>query len=167
MRDTILRGEGQLKEEGIELPFKSVLAEATFCGNALLTINGSTPYNAVYGRVPSILPSIDQVVPPDAEAEQPLIRHTLRLREVSVPAMIEGSARARLGRAENTRLTRSAENLNLQIGEEIGFFRPPNKKDVSGWSGPAVAVDVSKASRGIITLKWQNQVTEAMTHNVR
>ena len=28
-------------------------------------------------------------------------------------------------------------------------------------------VDVSKASRGIITLKWQNEVTEAMTQNVR
>ncbi len=67
--------------------------------------------------------------------------------------MIEGSARARFGRAENTRSTRSAENLNLPIGEEVDFYRPPSKKDVSGWSGPAVVVDVSKASRGVITLK--------------
>ena len=28
-------------------------------------------------------------------------------------------------------------------------------------------VDVSKATRGIITLKYQNQVTEAMIQNVR
>ena len=30
-------------------------------GNTLRTINNSTPYTAVYGRVPAILPSIDQL----------------------------------------------------------------------------------------------------------
>ena len=63
LRDCVHRIEGQLKEEGLEMPFHSILAEATFCGNALLAVNGSTPYNAVYGRVPNILPSIDQVNP--------------------------------------------------------------------------------------------------------
>jgi hypothetical protein len=80
--------------------------------------------------------------------------------------MTEGSARARLGGKENPRWTRSAENFNLQIGKGVDFYRPPGKKDVSGWSGPAIAVDVSKASRGVITLRYQNQVTEAMVQNV-
>ena len=107
------------------LPFKSILAEAVFCGNALLTVNGSSPYNAVYGRVPHILPSIDQVDRPLAGdvAEAPLLRHTHRLREINVQAMIEGSARARLGRALNTRTTMSAQALALHIGDEVGFFR--------------------------------------------
>ena len=62
--------------EGI--PFHSILSEATFCGNALLTINGSTPYNAVYGRVPANLPSVDQLNAPN-EHQLPapgLIAHT-------------------------------------------------------------------------------------------
>ena len=116
-RDTIHRIEGQLREEGIEMPFHSILAEAVFCGNALLSINGSSPYNAVYGRVPQILPGIDQVRPPGDEREPATFRPAQRLREVSVQAIVEGSARARLGRADNTRTTASAQNLNLQIGE--------------------------------------------------
>ena len=47
LRDCVHRIEGRLKEEGLEMPFHSILAEATFCGNALLAVNGSTPYNAV------------------------------------------------------------------------------------------------------------------------
>ena len=59
LRDTIHRIESQLEEEGLGgTAFTTILAEATFCGNALLTVNGSSPYNAVYGRVPRILPSI-------------------------------------------------------------------------------------------------------------
>ena len=46
------------------MPFKYILSDAVFCGNALLTINQTTPYNAVYGRVPKILPGINC---PDAE----------------------------------------------------------------------------------------------------
>ena len=30
----------------------------------MLAVNGYSPYSAVYGRVPNILPSIDQVAPP-------------------------------------------------------------------------------------------------------
>ena len=54
-----------MQEEGlVGVTFESILAECVFCGNAMLTVNGSTPYNAVYGRVPHILPSIEQVEPP-------------------------------------------------------------------------------------------------------
>ncbi len=44
---------------------------------------------------------------------------------VSVQAMVEGSARARLGRALNTRTTLSAQKLNLQVG-----FSHPVVKDM-------------------------------------
>ena len=61
LRDTIHKIESQIKEEGLTIPFASILADAVFVGNALLSINGSTPYNAVCGRVPLILPGIDQI----------------------------------------------------------------------------------------------------------
>ncbi len=71
----------QLDEEGLAgVPFSSVLAEAVFCGNVMLSVNGSSPYNALCGRVPLILPSIDQIDAPD-EGRQALpgtIRHTHR-----------------------------------------------------------------------------------------
>jgi len=65
LRDIIHRIEGQLEEEGIAgILFECILAEATFCGNAMITVGDSTPYNALYGRVPKMLPSIDQIESP-------------------------------------------------------------------------------------------------------
>ena len=47
LRETVLKTLSQLREEGIQdTPFEAVLADATFCGNAMLTINQSTPYAA-------------------------------------------------------------------------------------------------------------------------
>ena len=113
LRDAIHRVEGQLEEEGIvDIPFECILSEAVFCGNALLTVGGSSPYNSLYGRVPRMLPSIDQISNPgEVDRLNPgLIGNTHRLREISIQAMVEGSARARLGRAMNTRTTISAQD---------------------------------------------------------
>ena len=66
LRDAIHKIYSQLHEEGISLPFESVLSEATFSGNALITVGSHTPYNAVMGRVPRMLPSIDHIRSPDA-----------------------------------------------------------------------------------------------------
>ncbi len=170
LRDTIHLVNGQLQEEGLAgVPFESILAEAVFCGNALLSINGSTPYNGVYGRVPLILPSIDQQDIP-GEGQQPmpgLVRHSHRLREVSVQAMIEGSAKARLGRAMNTRTTMAAQSLDLKVGDEVDFYRAPPSKDTPGWYGPAQVVDVTRAVRGIVSVRYQSRVMEVQLQNVR
>eukprot|EP00974_Lingulodinium_polyedra_P007962 758409-Lingulodinium_polyedra.AAC.1 len=48
----------QLRAEEFDVPFKYRLAEASLAGNCLLTVNGSTPYMALYGRTPSMLPSL-------------------------------------------------------------------------------------------------------------
>ena len=93
MRDQVHRIESQLIEEGMnDVPFESILAEAVFAGNAMLTVNGSTPYNAVYGRVPALLPGINQIDAPDRRSLPPSIKDTHRLREISIQAMVEGSA---------------------------------------------------------------------------
>ena len=81
--------------------------------------------------------------------------------------MVEGSARARLGRTLNTRTTMAAQKLNLQVGEEVDFFRAPTTKDASGWFGPAEVIDVSRATRGVITVKWQSRVLEVQIQNLR
>jgi hypothetical protein len=110
-----------------------VLAEAVSCGISILNVNGGTPCKAVYGRVPSLHPSIAQVYSPH-ETTQPspgLIRHTHRLREIGNQAMVDGSARARLGHAMNPRTTIAAQSLNPQAGDEVGLFKPTSTKDTS------------------------------------
>eukprot|EP00974_Lingulodinium_polyedra_P022801 2202461-Lingulodinium_polyedra.AAC.1 len=68
--------------------------------------------------------------------------------------MVEGSARARLGRTLNTRTTMAAQQLNLQVGEEVDVYRRPSSKDAAGWCGPTEIIDVTRAARGIISAKW-------------
>ena len=120
-RDVVHRIQGQIKEEGLtgQISFSAIVAEGVFCGNALLSVNGSTPYNGLYGRVPSILPSISRITEPSGglTSEAGTLRQVYRLREISVQAMVEGSARARLGRAMNTRTTLAAQTLGLKVGE--------------------------------------------------
>ena len=93
--------------------------------------------------------------------------HVSRLREVSVQAMIEGSARARLGRAMNTRTTISAQTLNLKIGEEDDFYREQHQKDTPGWFGPATVIDVSHAARGTYSVRWGNRILEVRLQDIR
>ena len=54
--------DSQLEAEGlISIPFKHRLSDAVFAGNALISVNRSTPYNAVYGRCPHLLPDLRSV----------------------------------------------------------------------------------------------------------
>ena len=81
--------------------------------------------------------------------------------------MLEGTARARVSRALNTRSTTPAERYNFQVGEEVDFYRKPGAKDASGWYGPAVVHDISNAARSVIQIKWQGQIMEVELRNVR
>ena len=51
LKTQLRKMDTQCKSEGIFVPFSRLLAEAVFAGNALISINATTPYNAVYGRV--------------------------------------------------------------------------------------------------------------------
>ena len=155
MRGTIHRIDAQLKAEGIRIPFEQRLSEPVFAGDALITINNTSPDNAVYGRVPRLLPSIDAMEgeSSDVKSVPGLIRDSHRLREISVQSMIEGTARARLGRALNAKALPAGESDNYQVGEEVDFFRQAANKDTSGWMGPAVTADISRLKRGNITIR--------------
>ena len=89
LRDTIHRILEQCKKEGLDAPFKYILSDAVFCGNAMLSINGTTPYNAVYGRVPPLLPDMNM---PIEDAPPGTVRHVQRMPEISIQAMAEGTA---------------------------------------------------------------------------
>ena len=123
----------------------------------------------MYGRVPLILPGIDQIAEPNSSQEPlpGLIRDANRLREVSVQAMIEGSASARLGRAMNTRTTMAAQHLELRVGDEVDFYQDQLNKDTSGWFGPAIVADVSRLKHGAVTVRYNNKLREVSVQKVR
>ena len=166
-RDVIHKIDSEMRSRAHYLPLERIVAEAVFCGNALLTVNGSTPYNAVYGRVPHILPGIDQIETPAAAPQGSFLRGVHLLREVSVAAMVEGSAKARLNRALNTRSTVSAANLDLKVGDEVDFYREPTTKDVSGWYGPGKVSDTSMLNRGMVTVRHLRNFYEVALNHIR
>eukprot|EP00969_Alexandrium_andersonii_P274166 12117948-Alexandrium_andersonii.AAC.1 len=90
----------QHRHEGLDAPFTQVLAERVFAGDALISANGSAPYQAVYGCVPLMLPDISSSID---DAQPGTGRHVLRLRELAVQNTVEGTARARISRAMNTK----------------------------------------------------------------
>ena len=174
LRDVIHRIDGQLQREGLtEIPFEFRLSEAVFAGNALVSVNNTTPYNAVYGRVPRLLPDINQSNSDDAPADSDnvshpgLLRHTHRLREIAVQQMVEGTARARLGRALKTKTLAPGEVEEYQVGEEVDYHRPPNNKDISGWTGPAVVTDLTLIPRGLIGVRHQGRNINCRVGDVR
>ena len=58
LRQQVHRCPEQCKEEGLLIAFEMILAEAVLAKNVLLSVHNSTPYKALYGRVPNLLPDV-------------------------------------------------------------------------------------------------------------
>jgi hypothetical protein len=157
LRDILHKVDDQLKAEGITgIPFPQRLSEAVFAGNALISVNRTTPYNAVYGRVPHILPDINSFEE-DASGTLPgVIRHSHRLREIAVQQMVEGTARERINRAMRTR-TKDPAQAEFSTGQPVDIYRPPNQKDLPGWFGPGTVTSLENAERGTITVEFKGR----------
>ena len=106
MRDSIHRIVGQLKTEGIKWKPALIVDEAMFCTNAMLTINGYSPYTAVFGRAPHLLPDLN-VLPDDDTLDGKsgiTLRQVHRIREVAINAIMMEIAKLRISRALNAKI---------------------------------------------------------------
>ena len=120
--------------EGItDIPLSRRVSEAIFSGNALLSVNDATPYNAVYGRVPNLLPDINTATLDGIGALPGTIRHSSRLREIAIQKMVEQTACDRIDRASHTR-TQHPSQHRFHEGDEVDYYRPPSQKDMPGWT---------------------------------
>ena len=77
---------------GVGIKFQHVFADAVFSKNALLSIGDGTPYIALLGRVPPLLPQIEHISGTASLNDGTGIegsRHIHRLREVTAPSMVD------------------------------------------------------------------------------
>ena len=92
-----------------------------FRTNAMLTINGFTLNNAVYGRAAHLLPDLN-VLPDkdtyDCTHDVPL-RDVHRLREVAIQSIMAETAKARLSRALNSKVGIAGQRLNFKPGDHV------------------------------------------------
>ena len=132
LRDQLHLIESQLKESGVSMPFKAMLNEAVFAGNALLTNDGVSPYIAVYGRTPPMVPEITAPTDADNGSEPGLTRNVQRIREIAIQKLIEATSRDRLNRALRTHTQTAGEEDKYSVGDDVDYYRPPGQKDISG-----------------------------------
>ena len=127
--------EEQVKGEGISVAVKQLLSQCTHVGNALITYNGASPVNALFGRHQALLPDL-HVIPDDDEG-----RDLQRIREVFIQKIMESIATARINQAPRTVTTPAGQQLNFKPGELVDFWRPSGSKDKSGWQSRATVVE--------------------------
>ena len=95
LRTQLKLTDTQMRAGNIVAPFPVRLAEAVFAGNAMLSINGSTPYNALFGRQPQMLPSLDGSAAALNDTTgnlEGMSRHVHRIRELALQNIVAGTA---------------------------------------------------------------------------
>jgi hypothetical protein len=127
--------EQEAKNEGVELTITRLLAESIFAGNALTFIGGRTPYQAVYGRQPAVLP--DLPIPGEARGEDDATE--CKVRTLAIQAILQATNAARVVRSLR-RGHVTATSAKYKVGQLVDYFREGGPKDVSHWRGPARVV---------------------------
>lgn len=160
LRYVLHKVDAQLEREGItDIPFLQRLSESTFSGNALSSINDTTPYNAVYCRVPQMLPDIKCTTLDGTGTMPGTMRHSHRLREVAVQRMVEHTAPLRIQRALNT-TTIVAGGECFQVHDMVDDYRPPTQKGLAlhalpAWPNSHVAL--SKLATTVVSLTLRRE----------
>ena len=162
--------ETQLKRDGVQVPFEQVLATVTFMKNAITVINGATPYQAVLGRQPTILPPLEGGYQGEVSQEgarfETNSKHQAQVREAAASSIIEASARARLSRADSANSRATVELSEMQPGCLVDIWFEPSNKDVKGFRGPAQVATVQPAENQI-TVRYQGRSLDRRAQEVR
>ena len=169
LRNTLHKISDQLASDGIAMPFARVLSESTFVINTITSIGGVSPYVAVFGRSPALLPELGprDVLNDDRNDECP-IQHSTRIRELAIQTITEQTARERLRIASRTPTRPAGEEMSFGIGDSVEYYREPSHKDISGWRGPAVITDLTRLEHGRIGIRTStDQVLNCRVQDIR
>ena len=171
-RSSLQTAEAQLVTEGLAVPFEQVLSSCVFMHNSLTVINNTTPYQALLGRQPAMLPPFEGGHSGEVDSQarsETNTRHHARVREVTAMSYIEATARARLLRIEKHKARPAAERLDTQAfvpGALCDIWFEPLNKDQSGWRGPAKLLSCN-ATQGDVHVRIQGRTLQRKVGEVR
>eukprot|EP00959_Pyramimonas_sp_CCMP1952_P108231 2263008-Pyramimonas_sp.AAC.1 len=110
--------EAELNRLDLPLVFTRLLHEALFAISAFTCFNEGSPYNALFGRQPAMLPDLPTS------------------RWVSVEVIAQATAIAHISRALRTRTTFAGQHY-FNEGDLVVYHRLTTRKDDwGGWNGP-------------------------------
>ncbi len=121
VRQLMHRILSQCAREKLQISFADMLAEAMLAKNCLFQTGQVTPYEAVYGRRPPMLPESESpgIAQVDNLTGTASLRHVSRLREIALQHMVESTAQKRMRRADNARSAPAGQQLQLQLGDLV------------------------------------------------
>eukprot|EP00971_Amphidinium_carterae_P154321 3060349-Amphidinium_carterae.1 len=100
LRDLLHKVQDQHDEEGLVSAPQLLLAECVLAKNTMLSIAGESPYHALYGRTPRLLPEVldrqGLSVLEDKPDDPLLVRNHHRIRELALENIVRENARRRL-----------------------------------------------------------------------
>ena len=170
LRQSAHSTEGQLIKEGISCTFEEVLASVVFAKNALTVINNATPYQALFGRQPAMLPPIEEGSVGALEDSRPSpgtkSRHHQRVRETAACNIIEANAKARVERGDRSRTRGATELADHAPGDLVDIWFDPVNKDTPGWRGPATMKTINHGD-GNVTVRYQGRSLDRTGQEVR
>ena len=92
-----------------------------------------------------------------------------RVLEVAIAAMVQETAQMRLERALASKTRLAIQQLELEPGQLVDFWRKPATKDESGWRGPATVLSVGDPSgdSSPAVIQWQGSKLSVRTQDFR
>ena len=104
LRQQYHRCRSQSREEGLKITKEELLDESVLALNSMVSVHGSTPYAALFGRLPNLLREVTEPGPShDDESGGSLSRHVRRVHEISLMNIVRGNAEERMKLAMNSR----------------------------------------------------------------
>eukprot|EP00969_Alexandrium_andersonii_P177198 7835955-Alexandrium_andersonii.AAC.1 len=85
-------------------------------------------------------------------------RHAMRLQEISIQSVVEGTARARIKRATRAKTLVPGQAHDYKLGELVDLHRAGGSEDTSSWRGPAKIIDARNSSRDSVTVRFQRDL---------
>lgn len=160
LRQALHRVESQIKEESLCCTFEICLATVTFMHNSLIVIGKSTPYQALLGRQPAMLPPLaggmvkhDMSLAPESRIINELSgagqRHIARVREIAAAQIIESTALSRMTQADKGKTVPALERHENEVGDLVDIWFEPQHKEAPGWRGPAKVENVNDDAKSI------------------
>ena len=169
IRQGLHRTESQLRKEDIRATFDQVLATTIFMKNSLTVINSSTPYQALLGRQPAMLPPLEggHAGQCHDHARVETNEHNrARVREIAAINIIEATAQQRLERVDRSNSRPAIELQEYKPHDLVDIWFEPQNKDQKGWRGPGEILSIN-ADEGNYSVKIQGRTLSRRAQEVR
>ena len=152
-----------MSQDAIVLDPDDLAAEIEIDLNTSLSYSGITPYQCLYGVLPrAVFTDEMEGLSAYTDAEPFYEMQQIRLR--SCQAFQQAIIKYRVQKAVTTR-PRKENSSSYKVGDLVDFYRKPKAKDLQGWRGPGVIIQVH--GEGLLCIRWQSMIFDTPVHLVR